>query len=156
MKRDKKCEGGNSANGVAIANHVDGYSDINLGFGITILVLCCIVILLGIVLILQVIKKSSVMVIYQVIAFIIALLVISYMITIWAYSADYNITDHYNKYKVLIDNGCLPSDYAKPAKDMLTEINMFWDTIYWLGVTAFIVACVWMVIELIAIALRSP
>jgi len=78
------------------------------------------------------------------------------MITIWAYSADYNINDHYTRYKALIDHNCLPADYAKPAKDMLTEINMFWDTIYWLGVTAFIIACVFIVVELVAIALRKP
>jgi len=95
------------------------------------------------------------MIIYQVLAFITALLVISYMITIWAYSADYNITDHHTKFKSLADNKCFPKSYVKPATEMLAMISMFWDTIYWLGVTSFIIACVFIVIELIAIALRK-
>lgn len=156
FKEDKKCKDQDAGSCIRLAEHVEGYEDINLGFGITILVFCCLVIILGVLLIAKVLKTNSMMTIYQILAFILAFLVIAYMITIWAYSADYDISAHGNRFKNLTSNDCFPKAYKKPANDLQSLINLFWDSIYTIGVIAFILACIFIVVELIAIILRQP
>lgn len=55
-KFDKKCNDHDSGAAGKIAENLDDFSNINYGFGITILVLCCLIILLGVALFLGIIK----------------------------------------------------------------------------------------------------
>jgi len=63
-KHDKKCNDHDAGAAGKISENVEDFSNINYGFGITILVLCCLIIILGIVLFLGIVKLNIVMVIY--------------------------------------------------------------------------------------------
>jgi len=87
FKRDKKCEMGSYKDGLEVAKHTHDYININIGFGIAVLVLCSLTIIIGIILITKITKTVSMMFTYQLLGFMIALLVITYISTIWIYSS---------------------------------------------------------------------
>lgn len=141
---------------MAISKHITEYVHYNIVFGVCILTLCCLIIMMGISIFAKISRTSRTMFTYQLLSIIAALLVITYMTIIWIYSYSTNISDHYNKFNKMNMADCFPSSYTKAAQQLLLLVNMYWDTIYYLGLANFIVACVFVVVDLSAAILREP